>query len=153
MAGCASGVVKVWDLGVQANEVTFVGHNKEVYGLALLPDGRTLIAVGSEIRFWDLNSQRELFSFHPRPILFKGCSISADGRRLAVGAFDGLVTVWDLDSRQEVATLTGDERPVNAVSFLPDGNTLVSVGQRQLRVWRAASLPETESVSGKLNQP
>jgi len=144
MAGCASGVVKVWDLDSQANDVSLRGHNQEVNGLALLPDGRTLIASGSEIRFWDLNSQRELFAFHPRPTSFKGCSISADGRRLAVGALDGLVTVWDLDSRQEVATLKGDERPVHAVSFLPDGNTLVSIGHSQLCIWRAASFEESD---------
>jgi WD40 repeat protein/serine/threonine protein kinase len=143
--GYSSGVVKIWDLARRTNEITLRVHNPAVRGLALLPDERTLIAVGRDIQFWDLNSQRELFRLKPRPTNFRGCSISPDGRRLAVGAFDGLVTVWDLDSRQEVATLNGDERPINAVSFLPDGNTLVSVGQSQLRVWRAAPLSETDA--------
>jgi len=82
-----------------------------------------------------------------------GCSISPDGRRLAVGAVDGLITIWDLASRQEVATLKGHERRVIHVAFLSDGNTLVSVGQEQVRVWRAASLTEADSAAGRLNQP
>ena len=137
MAGCASGVVKVWDFGGQAKDVTLRGHNKEVYGLAVLPDGQTLIAVGSEIRFWDLNPQRELTADRTAARARTDC-------RLAVGAVDGLITIWDLASRQEVATLKGHERHVIDVAFLSDGNTLVSVGQEQVRVWRAASFEEAD---------
>ena len=144
MAGCASGVVKVWDLGGQANDVTLRGHTKEVEGLVLSPDGRTLVSVSTDVRVWDLSSQRELIRIKPRSTRFFGCSFSPDGRRLAVGALDGLITIWDLASRQEVATLKGHERPVIHVSFLSDGNTLVSVDQEQVRVWRAASLEETD---------
>ena len=67
-----------------------------------------------------------------------------DGRRLAIGAGDGLITIWDLASREEVATLRGHERTVDTLSFLSDGNTLVSVGLDQLRVWRAASFEEAD---------
>ena len=153
MAGCASGVVKVWDLGGQANDVTLWGHTKEVEGLVLSPDGRTLVSVSTDVRVWDLSSQRELIRIKPRSTRFFGCSFSPDGRRLAVGALDGLITIWDLASRQEVATLKGHERRVIHVAFLSDGNTLVSVGEDQVRVWRAASLTEADSASGKLEQP
>jgi WD40 repeat protein len=60
-----------------------------------------------------------------------------------------LITIWDLASRQEVATLKAHERLVYGVAFLSDGNTLVSVGQEQMRVWRAASLEETDSMALK----
>jgi WD40 repeat protein len=144
MAGFDDGLIQVWDLSGSNGELTFQRHNRQVDGLALLPDGRTLVSAGTDVRFWDLTSQRELIRFQPRSTTFLGCSISPDGRRLAVGAVDGLISIWDLVSRHEVATLKGHERSVHDVAFLSDGNTLVSVGQEQVRVWRAASFEETD---------
>ncbi len=149
MAGFHSGQVKVWDLSGHNGELTFQRHNMQVRGLALLPDGRTLVSAGTDVRFWDLSSQRELIRIEPRFTRFLGCSISPDGRRLAVGAVDGLITIWDLASRQEVATLKGHDRHVQEVAFLSDGNTLASVGLDQVRVWRAASLEETDRAALK----
>jgi WD40 repeat protein len=143
MAGFYYGLVKVWDLS-GSSEVTFKGHDHQVRGLALLPDGRTLVSVSQEVRFWDLNLRQQISSFQPRPTLFHGASLSSDARRLAIGGGDGLITIWDLVSRQELATLRGHEQPLDSVSFLSDGNTLVSVGLDQLRVWRAASFEEAD---------
>ncbi len=144
MAGLDYGLVKVWDLAGHRQEVTLTGHEEQVRGLALLPDGRTLVSAAGDIRFWDLNSGRQLSVFKLRTSGFKGCSISPDGRRLAISAADRRITIWDLASEQEVATLQGHEGHVEDVRFLPDGNTLVSVGVDQLRVWRAASFEEIE---------
>ncbi len=144
MAGFYYGLVKVWDLQGRSSEVTFQGDGYQVRGLALLPDGRTVVSTSRDIRLWDLNSRQQICSFQPRPTLFHGASLSPDGRRLAIGAGDGLITIWDLASREEVATLRGHERTVDTLSFLSDGNTLVSVGLDQLRVWRAASFEEAD---------
>ena len=114
----------------------------KVRGLALFPDGRTLVSAAGDIRFWDLNSRRQISVFKPRTTGFYGCSVSPDGRRLAIGAGDRRITIWDRASAQEVATLQGHKGRVDDVSFLADGNTLVSVGVDQLRVWRAASFEE-----------
>jgi WD40 repeat protein len=145
MAGYGSGLVKVWGLAGNNEEATLRGHDHMVNDVALMSDGRTLVSSSLDVRFWDLSSQRELFlPLRPRPNPFSGCSISPDGRRLAVGGIDGLITIWDLASRQEVATLKADERRALAVAFLSDGNTLVSAGLGELRVWRAASFEEAD---------
>ena len=140
MAGLYSGLVKVWDLAGRGPEVTLKGQ-EQVRGLALLPDGRTLVSVGSDIRFWDLTSGQP--SIHKlRATSFIGCSISPDGGRLAIGSGDGGIIVWDVASGQELVALQVHERNIAGVCFLPDGNTLVSVGIDQLRVWRAPSFEE-----------
>ena len=120
MAGFYYGLVKVWDLQGRSSEVTFQGDGYQVRGLALLPDGRTVVSTSRDIRLWDLNSRQQICSFQPRPTLFHGASLSPDGRRLAIGA------------------------GVDTLSFLSDGNTLVSVGLDQLRVWRAAAFEEAD---------
>jgi WD40 repeat protein len=40
MAGFYFGQVKVWDLSGRTREVTLRGHDWQVQGLALLPDGQ-----------------------------------------------------------------------------------------------------------------
>ncbi len=144
VAGFFYGKVRVWAFAPQTNEVTIQADARQIRGLGVLADGQTLVSVGSKISFWNLNSKREIFSFRPRSTGFHGCTISPDGRRLAVGAGDGLITIWDLESRQEVATLKGHECAVDDLFFLADGNTLVSVGLDQVRLWRAPSFEETD---------
>ena len=146
MAGFYYGLVKVWDLSGRTNEVTLRGHNGQVQGLVLLPDGRTLVSISNEIRFWDLVSQRELFPpLQPRSAFFRGGSISPDGRRLAVGALDGMITIVDLASGQEVMSFQGHEHTARFVAFLSDDKTLVSAGLDQVRVWRAPSFAEIDA--------
>src|SRR2546425_10369997 len=72
-------------------------------------------------------SSRAKRTLSPRPTGFRSCSISPDGRRLAVGAGDGLITIWDVASLHEVATLRGHTQQIFELAFHSDGNTLVSV--------------------------
>ncbi|MHB8524498.1 MAG: WD40 domain-containing protein, partial [Limisphaerales bacterium] len=147
MAGYSSGVVRVWDFNRGGAEATLRGHDFQVADMALSPDRRTLVSVAKEIRFWDLDSHSARLVLRPRPARYRCAAFSTDGRRLAVGANDGLITIWDLASKEEVATLAGHTRTVLALSFLPDGDTLVSVGVDQIRVWRAAPLREADARS------
>src|SRR5207244_4042402 len=86
MAGFYYGLGHVWRLSGRRGEVTFKGDGYQVRGLALLPDGRTVVSTSRDIRLWDLNSRQQISSFQPRPTLFFGASLSPDGRRLAIGA-------------------------------------------------------------------
>src|SRR4030095_8510203 len=98
-----------------------------------------------DIRIWDIATGKELLQLKPRPTLYFGLALSADQRRLVVGARDGLLTIWDVASWQEIATLNALREEARHVAFLPDGNTLVSASPDQLRVWRAASLTEADA--------
>jgi len=96
VAGCASGVVKIWDLADQSNEITLTGHTRQVRGLALLPDGRTLVSAAGEIRVRDLISRQEIFSLKPRATSFYGCLHIA--RRRTTGNWGGDWADHDLGS-------------------------------------------------------
>jgi WD40 repeat protein len=55
------------------------------------------------------------------------CSaFSADGRLLAVGAEDGAVRVWRVESGEELLRWKARARPVLRLAFAPDGTELVS---------------------------
>jgi WD40 repeat protein len=146
MAGFWRGPVKLWPLDGHAEAATFPGHSRWVGGLALLPDGQTLLSVGADIRFWDVGTRREnALKLSPRAGAYDRIALSSDGRRFAAGASDGRITVWDATSHQEVATLEGHEEAILHLAFTPDGDYLVSVSKTQWRVWRAPSWNEIEA--------
>jgi len=139
MAGFWRGPVKLWPLDRPGEVTTLLGHSTGVRGLALLPGGQTLISAGPDLRFWDVPTRHETQILNPGAGGFFSIALSADGHRLAVGAGDGLITIWDVVSRQELATLDGHEESVVQLAFTPDGDQLISVSKNRVRVWRAAS--------------
>ena len=147
MASSARGTVKLWPLDGPGEAATFSGDSGWVNGLAMLTNGQTFISAGTDIRFWDVRTRREN-GLKLSPSAGVGCiALSADGRRLAAGASDGRITIWDLASLQEVATLEGHQESVTQLAFTPDGDHLVSASKDQLRVWSAASWAETDSLN------
>jgi WD40 repeat protein len=63
-------------------------------------------------------------------------AVTPDGKRAVSASWDRTLRVWDLDSGQPIATLTGHEDSVNAVAVTPDGKRVVSASwDRTLRVW------------------
>jgi WD40 repeat protein len=147
LAGFYHGLVRVWDLTKQNYDLIFDGGAHQIRGVTLSPDGQTIYAAGARVLGWDLSSQHEILSVRPRQLNFHGCSVSPDGRRLAVGAGDGTITIWDLASRREVITLKGRARSIDDLFFLADGNTLVSIGLDEVHIWRAPSLNEKDGSS------
>ncbi len=148
-AGFFDGLVKVWNLSNPSRERIFRGHVDQVNGLAFSPDGDTLVSSCDEILLWDMSSKQQSGpSLRPRPTRFTACAISPDGRTLAVADFTGLITLWNIASRQQTGTLSGHNAPLSApggLAFTPDGSMLVSVSREQFRVWRATSVAASGS--------
>jgi WD40 repeat protein/serine/threonine protein kinase len=144
VAGFNEGPVNLWPLDRPGEAATFLGHSGWVWGLAMLTNGQTLISASGDIRFWDVRTRHEnALKLSPRAGAI--CiALSADGRRLAAGDSDGRITIWDVASHQEVATLEGHQEPVRRLAFTPDGDHLVSASKDQLRVWRAESFAITD---------
>jgi WD40 repeat protein len=55
------------------------------------------------------------------------------------------VKVWDLPTEQEVAVLSGHKEAIIDLAFWPDGNTIVSVSEDRVSVWRGASFEEIDA--------
>jgi WD40 repeat protein/serine/threonine protein kinase len=84
---------------------------------------------------------------HADPVLC--LAVSADGGRALSGGMDGTVRLWDLGTRQLLATFEGHESTVSAVAFSADGRRAISGSwDRTLKVWDLATGAVLRTMSG-----
>jgi WD40 repeat protein/transcriptional regulator with XRE-family HTH domain len=128
--GGDSPLVQVWDAETGQQLGNFPDEDKDVYGLALSPDGTTL-ALGNqdgEITVWNVASGELLHRLTGHAGLIYRLEFSQDGQQLASASFDRLAKVWDISSGKEIATLFGNQGNVFGVAFSPDGAHLATAG-------------------------
>ncbi|MGW5053484.1 NB-ARC domain-containing protein [Actinokineospora sp. NPDC004072] len=100
------------------------------------PDGRWAAVVGSAgLAVLDLDA----ISRPMRLLLHHGdltaAAFSADGRTLAVGGGNGVITVWDTDSWEQAGRIAAHGSEVVHLAFAPGGAVLASAGDRTVRLW------------------
>jgi WD40 repeat protein len=95
--------------------------------LAISADGKVL-ATGGDARaicFWDTATGKPAGGSIQSPGPVFSIAISPDDRLLAMGCSDGKVRIRRITDGKAVAELQGNGGPVEALVFLPDGQTLV----------------------------
>jgi RNA polymerase sigma factor (sigma-70 family) len=89
------------------------------------------------------SSARGLSTVHPPrdPAEVTSLAVSADGRLLAAGCRGATITIWDLTTGIETATLAGNTAPILSIAFLgPDNDRLASSSEdRLLTFWDVPS--------------
>ena len=150
---CQENEITLWDVGTRRLLATLKGHTEQINAVAFSRDG-TLLASGSgyhgsgdrTVRLWDVGRRALLATFGVRGAFgVWSVAFSPDGNTLAWGA--GGITLLDVASRQEIATLEG----VEPVVFSPDGATLVSAvggGGGTIRLWDVRSREEIVTLPG-----
>ncbi|NOS69419.1 MAG: PQQ-binding-like beta-propeller repeat protein, partial [Verrucomicrobia bacterium] len=139
--------VWLWDMNT-GQEIKLDGQDIEAYAVAFSPDGKLLAATtgtSNEVHLWELPSGRHVAVLKSHVMGINSVAFSPDGKTLATGSTDRRVKLWNVATRQEVATLSpGITAPM--VSFSPDGRILaigdLSSAGRQIQVLRAPSFED-----------
>jgi WD40 repeat protein len=131
--------VKLWDVspdGVLDERSSLALKTGSVQEISFDPDGSLLaIADESEIRLWDIERRQERPPIAAPEGVVRSISFDPAAPLLAFGGSDGLVHLWDVDSRACVASLPG-ETVVLRTRFSPDGRFLAaSVDDWTVRLW------------------
>jgi WD40 repeat protein len=122
--------VHVWNLRSGKLLGTF-GEPETTWALAFGGDGKTLVAAwGSQkmemVRWWDVEQGKEIRRAKPSVECSNFVALAPGGRMLATTDL-GSVLLWDLSKGKEVRRFkAGDEVPVDALVFSPDGRTLAT---------------------------
>ncbi|MFN2198416.1 MAG: helix-turn-helix domain-containing protein [Anaerolineales bacterium] len=123
-------LVYQWEVSTGQEVRTLSGEDKEIYGLAVSPDG-SLLAGGTQdgnIVLWSVASGEKLRTFSGHAGVVLRLVFNQDGSRLASAGFDRLAKVWDAATGQEVASLYGNLSNVFGVAFSPEGERLATGG-------------------------
>jgi serine/threonine protein kinase/WD40 repeat protein len=161
LASKGDGTLEWWMVtsdGLRPRRTVQVGHTSRA--MTLSPDGATVALGGvSRISLVDYRTgaiHQRLFG-HGHEIT--GLAFSPDGGTLASCSMDGTIKLWNLQTMQEVCTITFDVKPalgkeigVQGVGFAPDGNSLWAFSRSGiLKYWRAATTDEIAAARRRTN--
>lgn len=134
-------VIRVWDLTTNETRAVMEAPPAEVWAVAFdpHPDGaRTLAAAGGAgacVNLFSLETKDKTAVLSLPPAghdkeradkFVLSVAYSPDGKRLAAGAMDGTVAVFDVESARMLHVLEGHKMPVRSLAFSPDSKTLLT---------------------------
>ncbi|NEP46549.1 MAG: WD40 repeat domain-containing protein, partial [Okeania sp. SIO2H7] len=150
--------INIWNLATGKVLDTLRGHGWEAGSIAFTPDGRFLVSGGMDgaIKIWSWSSCRLLKTLNrPEPSDITGSiigwlssyseiiwciDISPDGQIVASGDSNGLIKLWNIQTKKLIGTLTEHSDYVTGLAFSPDGEILASAGSDYtVKIWNPAS--------------
>ena len=137
----ADQTIRIWDVNEQRCLATLRGSRDEVQGLALSPDGATLASASKDgvVAFWDARTHPE--EEQPRLMALgrTGWPIFAPDSRVLAVPHEGIVSLYDPATSEEIEQLLQLGSDVWRVFYSPDGTLLLSAGTSgKIRVWSCA---------------
>ncbi len=130
------GTVKLWNVTTKSEISTF---DTDANGtVAFSPDGAILAApsrYGDVVKLWDVATGTQIATLkHMREYGYAGLAYSTDGTILAVAA-NGLIEIWDVPTRELMATVSGGPGGVASPLFSPNGTKLIGKGDKKVKFW------------------
>jgi WD40 repeat protein len=150
--------VSLWDMASSRRLPKELRTGCGVNALAFSRDGQSL-AVGcfdDRVRLWDTGVSSDVLVVpESSPREAWSVAFSPHGQTLAVGYDDEqggdrrTLQLWDLQTHRVRATLRGHDSMVYAVTYTPDGQTVISAGHdHTVRLWDAATGQPRQTLRG-----
>ncbi|MEM6517700.1 MAG: WD40 repeat domain-containing protein [Cyanobacteria bacterium P01_C01_bin.70] len=138
LASCSSDkTVRIWDVSNHKCVHSFKEKDSWFCCLAFHANGNLLAGGGfNYIKLWDIKKQKCVHSFlQPTGRIFS-LAFNEDLNILAAGGSDGVIWIWNLDSKHFCKQLSGHTQHVHAIAFSPDKRKMVSSGDdNTIRLW------------------
>ena len=127
--------------------MTITGHGDSIVSCAFSRDDRTISTASfdGDIRFWDVETGREVGRLPNLRYGLKACSFLPDGTRLAaLNQLDKTVELRNAASGEIVVSI-----PAHLVSrFSSDGKLFATALRKDLKVWNAGTGAEVSALAG-----
>jgi RNA polymerase sigma factor (sigma-70 family) len=149
-SGGADGI-RLWETAT-GKELHHCEGIQEVNGLALFPNGKTLLSANNghkAVRLWDVATGTLLREISKEEIWAECLALSRDGTVVAAGSRSGEIRLWDVATGKQLHELKGHPTWVGSLAFAPDGKTLASGSHDwSLRLWEVATGKELRQFHG-----
>ncbi|PAV14873.1 WD40 domain containing protein [Pyrrhoderma noxium] len=149
LSGSDDGIIRMWDM--EHREIPpkkFVGHMGKVISLSVDYTRGSFVSGSSDgtIRLWDKQREREIVEGSVDVM-----AASPNGEYLVLGSFFGTVSVWRIETGEQVKGPLEHDYPVTSLSFSPDGSHFASGSiDGTVRIWDLAGYPLRCSIEGQL---
>jgi WD40 repeat protein len=107
-----------------------LSHRSFIGGLALSPDGKTMVAgcADGTIWVWDVAARRPRYGPLKHDGSVYALALSPDGRTILSGGDDRAARRWDVATGRPIGEPLPHDGPVFDVAFSPDGKTMLTGG-------------------------
>jgi Prp8 binding protein len=126
--------IKVWDMRRKAVVYSMLGHTDTISSLRISPDSQSLLSnsMDSTVRTWDIRpfapTERHIRTFDGAPAGMEKNLIKASwnshGKKIAAGAGDGTVVVWNSETGKLLYKLPGHKGTVNCAELSPSSDPI-----------------------------
>ena len=127
----------LWDWRNRSIQHTITGHTNEVFYLFLTASDKYLVSGARDctVRVWDFQSKAQVAEFNYGNSVF-GISVTNDCKEIVATGFAETIKVFNLESKQELATYSPKIGPLQCLVLTPDNKFMV-FGSRSgvLKVW------------------
>ncbi len=146
--------IVIWNTLTREPVATFAGNEGGIgsQDICFSPDGELLAYRNSPYcSIWDVKRETKLASIPCTSLT--AVAFSPDGKRLVLGSWNKTATVWDVQSRTLIATLTNHTAWVSSLSFSPGGDILATAGADQhIILWNTSNWVELATLKGHLHE-
>jgi len=133
--------IRVWDIATSDTKAVFDTPPSETWGVAFSPVSQHLASAGGttgKVSIWSIGSGEQAapeVTMSLPPVtdeklkakrFVSSVAYSADGSRLACGAMDGTVGIFDVAAGKLLHTVEGHRMPVRTLTFTPDSRMLIT---------------------------
>lgn len=141
-SGDFHGNIYIWSLkegyaAAYANDA-LTGHHSPIEAIVWEAADKGLVSAGTNGSIIRWNP--EFGNWPLLPGYAEGLAVSSDGKYIAAGGYDGVVTVWDTASRQILRRVPTEVGEVVALAFSSDGSRIAVAGrQSSVELWEIAT--------------
>jgi WD40 repeat protein len=145
------GRICLWDLELgQVIDSATLPQGRRVVYWKFSPDGKQLAVTREEseqiLLYSDGFKHLRLFKKHTLPVW--SVDFTSDSRLMASASMDDKVMLWNVETGELVATLTGHKEGVAGVAFSPSDRTLAALcGNRTIKLWNVPTQREVGNLS------
>lgn len=130
LVGGRNATIDVWDYVSDQRAERVDAPRDSVFDMQFLGDSSNFVTVGADGRLLVVSgSDWSVTEISEHEYMVDGLAVHPEGKLVAVGDRGGEVTLWNVETKENLNSAHVDKESVRALAFSPDGRQLAAVGE------------------------